>query len=211
MGVGLRAWLEGDCTLTTFLHTHLGRQPLARAGAASEAASRFTWRELEEMLSHRDLDTLVVNRGRECSSVAPRNGPELRALFAGGEGLVVRRAERHPSVRALADAVATDLPGEIHVQLFATPASGQSFGWHYDDEEVFIVQTEGCKTFYFRANSVVRDLGTPDFARVREETSPVMACTLEVGDWLYLPRGWWHAARAEADSLHLSIGVKPAP
>src|SRR5947199_5431507 len=30
------------------------------------------------------------------------------------------------------------------------------------------------------------------------------------GDWLYVPRGWWHCARATEDSLSLSIGVLTA-
>jgi 50S ribosomal protein L16 3-hydroxylase len=39
------------------------------------------------------------------------------------------------------------------------------------------------------------------------ETSPLIASTLVAGDWLYIPRGWWHMARAADDSLSISVGV----
>ena len=40
----------------------------------------------------------------------------------------------------------------------------------------------------------------------REQT-PTVGATLIPGDWLYVPRGWWHVARAYEDSLSISIGV----
>jgi ribosomal protein L16 Arg81 hydroxylase len=36
-----------------------------------------------------------------------------------------------------------------------------------------------------------------------------MSCRLEAGDWLYIPSGWWHIARTQAESIHLSIGIMP--
>jgi 50S ribosomal protein L16 3-hydroxylase len=30
-----------------------------------------------------------------------------------------------------------------------------------------------------------------------------------VGDWLYIPSGWWHIAQTQTESIHLSIGVMP--
>jgi ribosomal protein L16 Arg81 hydroxylase len=42
-----------------------------------------------------------------------------------------------------------NIPGEVHVQLFVAPAGTHSFGWHYDDEDVYIVQTEGSKDYFF--------------------------------------------------------------
>jgi ribosomal protein L16 Arg81 hydroxylase len=36
-----------------------------------------------------------------------------------------------------------------------------------------------------------------------------MACRLLPGDWLYMPKGYWHLAHAYEHSLSLSIGVFP--
>jgi ribosomal protein L16 Arg81 hydroxylase len=36
-----------------------------------------------------------------------------------------------------------------------------------------------------------------------------MTCALWPGDWLYVPLGWGHAARARRESLSISLGVRP--
>ena len=48
-----------------------------------------------------------------------------------------------------------------------------------------------------------------DMGYERETSRLRMTCRLEAGDWLYIPSGWWHIARTQAASLHLSIGVMP--
>ena len=39
------------------------------------------------------------------------------------------------------------------------------------------------------------------------ETTPAIACTLIAGDWLYIPRGFWHVALASRDALSISVGL----
>ena len=121
----------------------------------------------------------------------------------------MRRAELHDAgLATLADSFARELGGSAHIQLFVTPGKTRGFGWHYDEEDVCIVQTQGTKTYYFRENTqeVVPDRF--DFTRIRSETSPLMSCTLAARDLLYLPRHMWHAAKADADSLSISVGVR---
>lgn len=208
----LRAWL-GELPIDRFLAEQLGRAPFASPGGARCAIERFDWDVLGRVLGADDLDALVVRRGRAEDVSVPRDLEAVRRLFARELGVVVRRAEWHDdALRALADAIARDVPGEPHVQLFVTPGRSHGFGWHYDAEEVFIAQTAGAKTYYFRRNTIDPDPtpgAQPDFARVRDETTPLMSATLVAGDWLYLPRGWWHVAKAVEDSLSISIGVTP--
>jgi ribosomal protein L16 Arg81 hydroxylase len=129
-----------------------------------------------------------------------------------GLGVVVRRAERHDTPLAeLARAFADDLPGQVQVQLYTTPAGTQTFGWHYDDEHVFIVQTIGTKDYYIRENTVATGAvgATVDFGCIRRETSPLLSARLIPGDWLYIPARWWHLVRSVDDALSISIGVTP--
>jgi 50S ribosomal protein L16 3-hydroxylase len=208
----LAHWL-GELPLATFLDSVFGREPLARPAAAAAAIPLFEWRTFDALLGRRELDALVVRGGREFAVPPPRDRAELGRLLASGLGLVIRRAERlDPGLAGLARRLAQELAGQVHVQLFVTAARTNGFGWHYDAEHVFIVQTVGTKTFYFRCNTVdpprdAAQTAPPDFARVREETTPRLTCRLEPGDWLYLPRGWWHVAVAESDSLSISLGV----
>lgn len=104
-----------------------------------------------------------------------------------------------------------DVAGEQRVLVFATPGGVNGFGWHYDAEEVFIIQTAGEKEYLFRENTVaVPQRGAqPDFSRIREETSLMLSCRLLPGDWLYLPRGYWHVAHPNDHSLSISIGIFP--
>ncbi|MBY0229291.1 MAG: cupin domain-containing protein, partial [Gemmataceae bacterium] len=51
----------------------------------------------------------------------------------------------------------------------------------------------------------------PQDMRHGREITPVMACKLAAGDWLYVPGGWWHRTEAGDDlSISLSVGVMPA-
>lgn len=208
----LRTWLGGR-TVDEFLRDDFRRRPLASPGGAESAVPRFEWPVLDRILGRPGLDALVVRGGRASDVSRPRSVDALRALFVRGLGLVIRRAEAHDEgLAALAASLVRDIPGEAHIQLFVTAGGTSGFSWHYDAEDVFIAQTHGTKTYWFRANTVdptpARD-AQPDFARVREERTPIMTCTLVPGDWLYLPRGFWHVARAETDSLSISLGLFP--
>ena len=101
----------------------------------------------------------------------------------------------------------------VDIQVYLTPDQQQAFGWHYDLEEVFIIQVQGCKEYTLRQNTVnplpVWDTMPEDMGYERETSRLRMTCRLEAGDWLYIPSGWWHIARTQAASLHLSIGVMP--
>jgi hypothetical protein len=48
-----------------------------------------------------------------------------------------------------------------------------------------------------------------DTAYERESSRGCLSCRLEAGDWLSIPRVWWHITRTQAASMHLSIGVMP--
>jgi hypothetical protein len=210
----LREWLS-PLPVAGFVRTHLGRQPYARPGAALESLQSFDWEVLAQILATRPPDILIARAGRLVDAPIPRDLHAARKLMTQELGIVIRNSERqHAGLAALAHAFALDLPGEVHVQLYVTPAGTQTFGWHFDLEDVFIAQTVGVKDYYFRENTVAPSIppGTPlDFSSVRQETSPLFASQLIAGDWLYIPRRWWHLVRSVEDSLSISIGVLPLP
>jgi 50S ribosomal protein L16 3-hydroxylase len=208
----IREWL-GDLELSRFLGSHLGKAPLARIGTALSGVSAYDWEHLDSVLA-RGPEMWVVAAGQLVVHPEPRSYRQLRRLFGRGAGIVVKHPERHDArFLELSAAFAEDLPGEQRILVFATPEATNGFGWHYDAEDVFVVQVAGVKDYYFRANTI--DLNPkagaqPDFSQFARETSPLMHCQLIAGDVLYLPRGMWHVARARQDSLSISIGVFPA-
>ena len=171
-----------------------------------------TWQTFADVLaSERPIDVLTVAAGETVQVPRPRSRADMRRLMETGVSVVVRAAEQNdPGLARLAERFERVLPGEVHVQLYATPAGTNSYGWHYDFEDVFIAQTAGVKDYYFRANTVARDaaLGDKlDFTSFANERSPLMSARLIAGDWLYLPARWWHLVKCIEESLSISVGV----
>jgi 50S ribosomal protein L16 3-hydroxylase len=210
----LHEWFAPN-DLRWFLENHFDRAPFASPGAAASAVPLLDWQTVDRVLkSDLPVDVLTVSGGRLMeSAAAPRSLADVSQLMKDGVSVVVRAGELHDAgLRALAASFEDALSGEVHVQLYATPGGTNSYGWHYDFEDVFIVQTAGVKDYYFRANTVSREavLGDRlDFTAVRRETSPMFSARLVAGDWLYLPATWWHLVKCVEDSLSISVGVMP--
>ena len=201
-------WL-GELPRPDFERHVLGRRAWARPGAAAAEAERFGWSELGELLEARpEPNVLVVARSQLLDIPAPRSLESVRELMRQGIGICARRAERHHGqVADAARSLGRSFDTGVHVQVFVTPADTHGFGWHYDAEHVFIVQTAGIKDYYFRQNTVGVDAKLPDFSLIRRERSPLQTARLLPGDCLYLPAGFWHMARCLEDSLSMSLGV----
>lgn len=201
----LRDWLRPQ-SVEDFARAHLGRSPYARPGAAQGVLPRLSWDVLERILEARPQpDVLVARDGRLADVEAPRSREAARLLLDRKLGVVVRKAEQHDAQLAeLARSFARDVPGDVHIQLHVTPAGTRTFGWHFDREEVFIVQVEGTKEYYLRANTVLASIAPephPDFGLIRRETSPLLSAHLIPGDWLYIPSGWWHLVHSNEEAL----------
>ncbi len=208
----LERWL-GALDLETFRKHYLGKLPYAQPGRAAREIASCDWSVLDRLLVAKPSDHLVVARGELALSPPPRNLTELRTLFRRGIGVAIRNPEPLcPELHALCLAFARDIPGEQRLIVFATPEAAHGFAWHYDAEDVFIIQTEGDKEYFFRRNTIHPNptrAAKLDFSTFHRETSPLMNCRLLAGDFLYLPRGYWHMAHAHADALSISIGVFP--
>jgi 50S ribosomal protein L16 3-hydroxylase len=205
----LEQWLA-PTGVDAFVRDHLRRLPWASPGSGAATIPRFDWPTLGRVLAAEPpADVLVVGRGELFDVPAPRSVDQARALLGVGVGLVIRHSERQDDgLAGIAERFARVLPGEIHVQLFVTAAGTHGFGWHFDDEDVFIVQTAGIKDYYFRPNTVASGPAeAASFARFGRETSPLATARLLPGDFLYLPSRWWHMALCVEDSLSISLGA----
>jgi hypothetical protein len=207
----LEQWLAPTST-DAFRTEVLHRSAIARPSTVTDPSSLLDWTILDEVLATDRADVLVVAAGKLLPYPRPRALDELRAYLRMGIGLCVRHAERcHPVLRAIANELSK--LGPAQVQLFVTPGGTHGFGWHYDDEDVFIAQTLGIKDYYFRANTVAADVPAHGsvFERYRRETSALCTSSLVAGDFLYIPARWWHMAVCRETSLSVSVGVKAAP
>lgn len=202
----LKDWLsEGE--YAAFLDSRRHRRPHAQASIAAITGALFDWDAIERVLRQQP-DCIVVRDSALLEAPAPTSAEALRALMARGTGAVVRRAQSSDrEFYDIAQRFEREFARSVQVQLFVTPAATRGFGWHYDNEDVIILQTGGSKTYYMRENTRVKPDCSGDFSAIREEVSPLAACTLVAGDALYLPRGMWHMAKAHQDSFSISLGL----
>jgi ribosomal protein L16 Arg81 hydroxylase len=145
---------------------------------------------------------------------------QLYATFHAGNTLVLENIEKSwEPVAALAASLAEAFSARVHVNLYMTPANAQGAPLHPDVQDVFVLQMEGAKDWYFYEQREGLCLETLTYLKeLRGKVKPVMEeppllerTTLHQGDFLYIPRGLPHRAVAPADSpsLHLTVCITP--
>jgi ribosomal protein L16 Arg81 hydroxylase len=199
-------------SLRLFMEEHYLKLPFSLAGGCAHLSSLGDWNVIGHLLAAKDADVVVGSGGERYGGKNPTTTEEARQILAAGYTLGIRHAQRHdPSLAALAGKFLEAFAAPIDIHLYCTPAKHRGFGWHYDAEEVFVLQLRGSKEWSLRKNTVnpwplVETL--PGDMRYEREIMPLVRCQLEAGDWLYIPGGYWHKTEAGADeSVSLSVGV----
>lgn len=203
--------LLGEVSTQQFLDDSFGKFPFSSQGGAVGFTQYATWRTVEAALSQPSPDIILSRQGERWDEELRPSIDTVRRLHQDGYTLMVRNSERIDSQLAeLADGFFQDFQAPIDVQLYYTPGQKFGFGWHYDAEDVFILQADGVKEYSLRKNTVnpwpLKD-ALPSDMRYERETTPMMQCRLKAGDWLYIPAGYWHRAEALDDSISIAVGV----
>jgi 50S ribosomal protein L16 3-hydroxylase len=199
-------------TLEQFLERHFLQCPLARHGSDQLSVRNHGFMLLESLLAQRSVDAIAV-RGVETWQGGTPGASDMRSLLASGHTIRVRHAESHSvELAEIRDDFAAAFHGRVDIHVYATPSGCKGLDWHYDAEDVFVLQTEGSKRWSLRKNTVnpwplIETI--PGDQRVERERTPVMTCELQAGDWLYIPNGYWHRTQAMSDSVSISVGVMP--
>lgn len=134
----------------------------------------------------------------------------LRLLHAGAT-LVINRMESHSlPIRHLCSEVGR-FAGSVPVSnAYLSLGGSGTFGKHWDTHDVFVLQLIGRKRWQVFAPTFPLPLSEHRSTGLEAQCSdmPLLDTTLEAGDLLYLPRGFWHRAIPLAEpSLHLSVGT----
>lgn len=206
--------LLGDTPKTQFAAEYLHRLPFSLPGGGKALCHLGTWETLGDILAGEQPDVMVVRQGEQLAA-QPNSRGDAEKLAAGGCTILVRNAQRHNGgIAELAAGFARDFGAPVNVHVYATPGHAFGFSWHYDAEEVFIVQTSGQKEYSLRKNTVnpwptVETI--PRDMQYEREIMPLMRVSLSAGDWLYIPSGYWHKAETKSDevAISLAIGVMP--
>ena len=120
--------------------------------------------------------------------------------FAEGATIILESLHNYSApLRDFCRALETELRQETQVNAYITPPGAQGFATHVDSHDVFVVQVFGSKHW------LVHDDSDPEGL-----DAPVIERDLEVGDCLYIPKGFPHSAMTSKwASAHLTIGILP--
>jgi ribosomal protein L16 Arg81 hydroxylase len=194
-----------------FLNDYFLKLPYSEAGSCRHAEHLGSWEMVDWLLRQPHVDVLAGRQGQVWTGANPTSADEARRLLAEGYTVGIRHAERHGGELAkLAAGFQADFAAEVNVHLYCTPSGQPGFGWHYDAEDVFILQTVGSKEWSLRKNTVnpwplVETI--PADMRYGRELMPLVRTNLARGDWLYIPAGYWHRTEAGEESISLSVGL----
>jgi ribosomal protein L16 Arg81 hydroxylase len=115
------------------------------------------------------------------------------------------------------------LPGTAQINAFAS-LPGRGLSWHWDPQEIFVVQIQGRKLWHVAPNE---DLEWPtasgqagaerrreirlqlkDPNKVVAKPTRWQSIELQPGSVMFMPRGYWHTTENIDASLHLVLQVK---
>ncbi|HEV2859862.1 MAG TPA: cupin domain-containing protein [Pyrinomonadaceae bacterium] len=210
-----------------FLASSWGRGLRHVRGGAGKFARLMPWAALNEILRRHRLDFPRLRLAKDGKSLPASDylryatgGPrrtsiprlkhaELNKHLRGGATLVLDAVdELHAPVEELAAALEQLFREHVQVNLYAGFQTSRGFDLHWDDHDVFILQVAGRKRWSVYGMTRPFPISNDIEAAGRPEHKPVWQETLEDGDLLYIPRGWWHVAEPLAEpTLHLTVGV----
>jgi 50S ribosomal protein L16 3-hydroxylase len=196
-----------------FVEDYLFRLPYSTTGSCRSWCD-FGWDAVGQVWSAPGADSMIVRHGEQLA-LEKEGFAAARKKFDEGFTLAVRSAQKHDRRLALlAGDFESGFAAPVDVHIYCTPESQFGFSWHYDAEEVFILQLSGSKEYSLRKNTVrpwplVETMGAD--LGYEKEIMPLMKCRLDAGDLLYIPAGYWHRAESVGESISLSVGVMAPP
>ncbi|MDJ0795935.1 MAG: cupin domain-containing protein [Calothrix sp. MO_167.B12] len=146
------------------------------------------------------------------SSIA--NNDTLFVLFNQGKTLIINSG--NSSILKLVN-YCSDLEKELKFRLqfniYITPHNSQGFAPHYDDHDVFIMQTTGTKKWRLYNTPIELPSRKQPHCKIKDKyelDEPTFEVELKPGDLLYIPRGLIHdAVTTDTASVHITLGLHP--
>jgi Cupin superfamily protein len=221
------AKLLEPCLPEDFFHSSWGQTYRHVRGRPGKFSRLLPWERLNEILKRHRLDfprlRLTLNgkslpastylkhvqSGRQRVRVARLRPVELTAQLRRGATLVLDAVdELYEPLEELAADLERSFQEHVQINAYAGWRTSRGFDLHWDDHDVFILQVTGRKRWSLygmtRPYPLVNDVEQAQ----KPAGPPLWEETLEDGDLLYIPRGWWHVALPlNEPTLHLTVGI----
>lgn len=138
------------------------------------------------------------------------NKPKFYDYLQGGATLQVNWLERHSvEAKRLCLEVGRFAGAQTSGNAYLSFSGDGTFGKHWDTHDVFAIQLIGRKRWRVFPPTLPLPLTYQSHDRSGHHcpAEPFTELTMEEGDVLYLPRGWWHhVIPLHGGSFHLSVG-----
>jgi ribosomal protein L16 Arg81 hydroxylase len=220
-------------TAERFLAEHLDRQPLHIRGTPGKFADVLSWRQINRLLDMTHIwtgsslklvmDSQTIPPEQFCIRATSRDGapvlqPNAKLVqdwIAKGASVVMNDVDSlTPGMASVSSVLEAAGLGKCQANVYISWRSHKAFRTHYDTHDVWAVQVEGEKDWNIWEGRADYPIPHPAFRgqpqahhdQARGKLREVVR--MQPGDLLYLPRGWYHDALAEAPaSVHIAYGV----
>ncbi|HEY0004090.1 MAG TPA: cupin domain-containing protein [Pyrinomonadaceae bacterium] len=215
------------CPAEEFLASSWGQSFRHVRGSAGRFAPLLPWERLNTILEQHRLDfprlrlvrdgkplpassyiRHVSNRRRK--ETIPRLLPEgfTKQLWQGATLVLDAVDELYQPLKELAQGLELFFREHVQINSYAGWHTSRGFDLHWDDHDVFILQVAGRKRWMIYGMTRPFPLAEEKEAARKPEHQAIWDGTLEDGDLLYIPRGWWHVAvPLNEPTLHLTVGI----
>ena len=216
-----------------FFAEYHDRQPLHLKGDAAKFAPVLSWRQINRLLdmthawSSQSLqlvqDGKPVPPEQYCTRATGRDAAaqlmqpvasRVREWVAKGASIVMNDVDSlTPGLAAVSHAIEGAGLGKAQANVYISWQSHKAFHAHYDTHDVWAVQVEGEKYWNIWEGRAEWPISHPIFRpsqELHEQAKGKLRAKIlmKPGDLLYLPRGWYHDALAEAPaSVHVAYGA----
>lgn len=211
------------------------KKPLLIKGGAEKFSDVLDWDSLSDILSQNGIWSAksleLVNQGKKvdpadyCIHAPDRdNRPSqmvdmarVKKHLQAGASLVLNDAGTlSRGITAVTRLLAESLAATVQANIYCSWKSYQGFSTHYDVHDVWALHIAGTKTWNLYRRHFENPIPHPKFRGLGQEfhkthSGPATeTVTMEPGDLLYIPRGWYHDALATSEaSLHITYGTTP--
>ena len=183
-------------------------------------SSLLSTRKLDSLLSSREFSSTSLSMARTEPPISKsfytfKNGSIDKGAvlnhYQSGTTLIFNQLDRNDaSLAHFCRALESIFSLRVQANVYLTPPGSQGFGTHYDDHDVFILQSSGSKRWRFFQKPIPNPYKGEKYQRGSHTPSnEKRECVLRAGDSIYIPRGLMHEAENYGDqpSLHITVGL----
>jgi ribosomal protein L16 Arg81 hydroxylase len=211
--------LIAPISVEEFISEYWQKKPCHIPGPRDKFRDLFSWEELNHLLESHHFAHPRFRMSKGGADVTPKEymetlrftkgnrvDPEgLHRQFSQGATIIIQHADEFcPPLQHLATALETALGWHAEIEVIAGCGTSNGLGIHADGNDCLVFEIEGTKLWRFYEPTRVGPLKSSKIFPHRYDAlpaaqpnpdHPVLSVEVTAGDFVYIPRGWWHLVK----------------